>query len=219
LNRPCARSLVRSSSCNTDKPSLHAILFLQTYLEPESRPAGSVCRLRPRHPPRLRLRPSPRGGRRGHGRCPYLHRRGHEDPFQGHPSRQGVRVDDHERRRAARAGLLHRGRRGVRRGPSQAHRHDPERHPEGVHGAQHLHLPARGLDAHHPEHLLLHQRLHAQVQQHLHQWLPHPGGRRGLQAGARLHHRRRHRVRESRPGCGPRRGQGRSPSVLFLRHR
>ena len=25
----------------------------------------------------------------------------------------------------------------------QAHRHDPERHPEGVHGPQHLHLPAR----------------------------------------------------------------------------
>ena len=34
--------------------------------------------------------------------------------------------------------------------------HDPERHPQRVHGAQHLHLSARALDAHHLRHLRLH---------------------------------------------------------------
>ena len=39
----------------------------------------------------------------------------------------------------------------------QAFRNDPERHPEGVHGPQHLHLPACGLDADHLGHLRLHE--------------------------------------------------------------
>ena len=33
---------------------------------------------------------------------------------------------------------------------------DPERHPQGVHGAEHLHLPAGSLDEDHRRHLLLH---------------------------------------------------------------
>ena len=38
----------------------------------------------------------------------------------------------------------------------EAVRHDPERHPQRIHGAQHLHLSARALDAHHLRHLRLH---------------------------------------------------------------
>ena len=34
-----------------------------------------------------------------------------------------------------------------------AHRDHPERHPQGVHGPQHLHLPARAVDADHLRHL------------------------------------------------------------------
>ena len=34
-----------------------------------------------------------------------------------------------------------------------AHRHHPERHPQGVHGPQHLHLSARTVDADHRGHL------------------------------------------------------------------
>ena len=37
-------------------------------------------------------------------------------------------------------------------------RHDPERHPQGVHGPQHLHLSARTLDADRLRHLRLHRR-------------------------------------------------------------
>ena len=63
--------------------------------------------------------------------------------FDGHPAGRDVGLDDHERRRAAGDGLLHRGRPGAGRRPGAADRHDPERHPQGVHGPQHLHLPAR----------------------------------------------------------------------------
>ena len=72
-------------------------------------------------------------------------RRGHEDPVRRHPARSGQRLDDDERRGAAGAGVLHRRRRGAGRGARAARRHDPERHPQGVHGPQHLHLSARRL--------------------------------------------------------------------------
>ena len=36
-------------------------------------------------------------------------------------------------------------------------RDDPERHPQGVHGPQHLHLPAGSVDAHRLRHLRLHR--------------------------------------------------------------
>jgi methylmalonyl-CoA mutase len=40
--------------------------------------------------------------------------------------------------------------------PGEARRDDPERHPQRVHGAQHLHLPADPVDADHLRHLRLH---------------------------------------------------------------
>ena len=76
--------------------------------------------------------------------------------FDGIPLDQMSRVDDHERRRAAGPGPLHRGRRGAGRPARQARRHHPERRAQGVHGPQHLHLPARALDADHLRHLRLH---------------------------------------------------------------
>src|SRR5207247_690608 len=72
---------------------------------------------------------------------------GHEDPLRRRAARPHVGVDDHERRRPPRARELHRGWRGAGRAAAQAHRDDPERHSQGVHGPQHLHLPARALDA------------------------------------------------------------------------
>ena len=122
-------------------------------------------------------------------------RRGHEDPVRRHPARQDERVDDHERRRAAGPGELHRRRprsRACRAGA--ALRHDPERHPQGVHGPQHLHLSARALDADRRRHHRLHGEAHAEVQLDLDLRLPHARGRRDGGAGARLHARRRHRV-------------------------
>jgi methylmalonyl-CoA mutase len=57
-------------------------------------------------------------------------------------------------------------------------RHHPERHPQRVHGAQHLHLPTRAQHAHRGRHHRTHGAAHAEVQLHLHQWLPHARGRR-----------------------------------------
>ena len=75
-----------------------------------------------------------------------------------HPARPDDGVDDHERRGAAGAGALYRRRRGTGRAAGEARRHDPERHPQRVHGAQHLHLSARALAADHLRHLRLHRR-------------------------------------------------------------
>ena len=63
--------------------------------------------------------------------------------FSGIPLDQMSGVDDHERRGAAGARALHRRRRGTGRAAREALGHDPERHPQRIHGAQHLHLPAR----------------------------------------------------------------------------
>ena len=100
-----------------------------------------------------------------------------------------------------------------------ADRDHPERHPQGVHGPQHLHLPAAAVDADHLRHLRLHLPGDAAVQLDLHLRLPHPGGRGDRRSGAGLHPRRRGGVPAGRdrrrawtidafaPGC---RSSGRS---------
>ena len=100
-----------------------------------SGPEGSFGGLRPGYAPRLRRRPPARGGRRGQGRRVDLLGGGHEGALQRHSARQDVGVDDHERRRAAHSGLLHRGGSGAGLYARPAGRYDPERHPQGVHGA------------------------------------------------------------------------------------
>ena len=78
--------------------------------------------------------------------------------FDRHPARPGLGVDDHERRGAADPGLLHRRRRGAGGAAGAAGRHHPERHPQGVHGPQHLHLSAGAVDAHHRRHHRVHRQ-------------------------------------------------------------
>ena len=165
------------------------------------RRAGRVGGLRPRHPPRLRLRSPARGRRRRQGRRGHRLGRGHEDPLRRHPARQGVGVDDHERRRAAGAGRLHRGRRGAGRQPGPALRDHPERHPQGVHGPQHLHLPARAVDAHRrPTSSATRRGNMPKFNSISDLRLPHPGSRGDAGAGTGLHAGRRHGVRAHRRG-------------------
>ena len=83
--------------------------------QPRRRADGALGRLRPRHPPRLRQRPSARRRRCRQGRGGHRLGRGHEDPLRRRAARQDVGVDDHERRRASGAGQLHRRRRGAGR--------------------------------------------------------------------------------------------------------
>ena len=72
---------------------------------------------------------------------------------------------------------------GVDRGA--ARRDHPERHPQGVHGPQHLHLSARAEHADRRRHHRVHGAAHAEVQLDLDLRLPHAGGGRDRGAGAR----------------------------------
>ena len=139
--------------------------------------------------------------------------------FCRHPARPDVGVDDHERRRAAGAGALYRRRRGAGRAAGEALRHHPERHPQRIHGAQHLHLSAEAVAAHHLRHLLLHLGAHAEVQLDLDLRLPHAGGRSDRRSRTRLHARRRRRICARRPRGRSRRRPLRAAAVVLLRHR
>ena len=187
-----------------DDPSVRRLLHrrgVQRVLpaQPRRRPEGPERRLRPRDPPRLRLRPPAGARRRRHGRCRDRLDLRHPHALRRHPARRDVGVDDHERRRPAGAGALHRGGRGAGGEAGTARGDDPERHPQGVHGPQHLHLPAGAEHADHQRHLRLHLAEDAALQLDLDLRLPHPGGRSDGRPGARLHAGRRRRVHPRRP--------------------
>ena len=95
-------------------------------------------------------------------------------------------------------------------------RDHPERHPEGVHGPQHLHLPAEAIDADRLRHLRLHGAAHAEIQLDLDLRLSHPGSRSDGRPGARLHHRRRHRICARRRRGRPRHRPFRAAPFLLL---
>ena len=104
-------------------------------------------------------------------------------------------------------------------GAAEARRHDPERHPEGVHGPEHLHLPADAEHAHRRRHHRVHGAVDAEVQLDLDQRLPHAGSRRERGHRAGLHDRRRHRVRARGALEGPRDRRLRAAAVVLLRDR
>ena len=143
----------------------------------------------------------------------------HAHAVRRHPARPDVGVDDHERRGAAGAGALHRRRRGAGRAAGKTRRHDPERHPQRIHGAQHLHLSAEAVAAHHLRHFRLHLGAHAEVQLDLDFRLSHAGSRSDRGSRARLYARRRRRICPRR-ACGRARHRPlRAAAVVLLRHR
>ena len=80
----------------------------------------------------------------------------------------------------------------------QARRHDPGRHPQRIHRAERVDLPAASAHAHHRRHdRVLHAR-DAAVEHDLDLGLSHPRSRIDRGAGTGLHARRRLRVRRSR---------------------
>ena len=146
-----------------DDPAVRRLLHrrgVQRVLPPQPgrRAEGPERRLRPGDPPRLRLRPPAGARRRRHGRRGDRLDLRHPHPLRRHPARHDERLDDHERCGAAGDGALHRRRRGAGRQARAARRDHPERHPQGVHGPQHLHLPAAAEHADHQRHLRLHLR-------------------------------------------------------------
>ncbi len=184
--------------------------------QPRGRAEGAQRRLRPRHPPRLRLRPPAGPRRRRHGRRGHRLDPGRPHPLRRHPPGGDVGLDDDERRGAAGDGALHRGGRGAGGGAGTAHGDHPERHPQGVHGPQHLHLPARAEHADHLRHLRLHRGPDAEVQLDLDLGLPHAGGGGDRRPGARLHPRRRRGVPPGRARRRPRHRPVRAAAVVLL---
>ena len=160
----------------------------------------------------------PRCGRRRNGRCRHRFHPRHASVVRRHRLVDGVGVDDHERRRAADPGALRGRRRGAGGAAGAIGRHHPERHPQRIHGAQHLHLSAQAVDADHLRHLRLHQREDAEVQLHLDLRLSHPRSWCHSGFGARLHARRRCRLHQGRLGRRARHRHVRTPAVLLLGH-
>ena len=103
--------------------------------------------------------------------------------------------------------------------PREAFRHHSERHPERVHGAQHLYLSARALDAHRRRHHRLYRREDAALQLDLDLRLSYAGGGCDTGAGARLHARRRQGICEGRACQRPRCRRVRAAALLLLLHR
>ena len=157
-----------------------------------------------------------RVGRCRDGRCGHRLDLRHAHAVRPHPARRDDRVDDDERCGVADHGALHRRRRGAGRPAPEVGRDHPERHPQRVHGAQHLHLPARAVDAHHLGHLRLHLHEHAEVQLDLDLRLPHAGGRGHGGSGARLHAGGWRAIRARRNGRRPRHRPFRTQAELLL---
>ena len=102
--------------------------------------------------------------------------------------------------------------------PEQLARHDPERHPQGVHRPRELHLPARALDAAGDRPVRLLRRARPEVEHGLDLRLPLP--REGLLGGAggRVHARQRHGLRAGGARRGPR-GRRLRPAPRLLLQR
>src|SRR5439155_705791 len=126
-------------------------------------------------------------------------------------------VDDHQRDRAHPTRALRRGRPEAGRAGGTHRRYDAERHPQGVHRSRHIHLSAAPVDATRDRPHRLRRGHAAALEPDLHLRLPHPRGWCERGAGARVHLRRRDRVRRE---CGLTRTRGRpvrAAALLLLR--
>ena len=173
--------------------------------QPGRRTEGALGRIRSGHASRLRLRSRARDRRRGQGRRGHRLDSRHEDSVRPDSARSDVGVDDHERRGAADHGVLHCRRRRAGRDAGEAERDHSERHSQRVHGPQHLHLSARGIDADHRRYLPLLRGEDAEVQLHQRERISHAGGGRDGRYRTGVHAGRRPGVSAHRREGGPRR--------------
>ena len=116
-------------------------------------------------------------------------------------------------------GRLYRRRRGAGGGAGQAPGHDPERHPQRIHGPQHLYLPARAVDADRRRHHRIHREGHAEIQFDLDLRLSHGGSRGDVGSGIGLYPRRRARIRARRVVARAQDRRIRAAAVVLFRDR
>ena len=112
-------------------------------LPARARPDGPLDGVRHADADGLRLRPSALARRgRARGRRDRLARR-HGDALRRDPARRGLDLDDDQRPGGDAARVLRLRRRGAGRPARAAARHRPDGHPQGVHRAEGVDLPAR----------------------------------------------------------------------------
>ena len=159
-------------------------------LPPRARPDGALDGVRHADADGPRLR-QPALGRRGRarGRRRRL-ARGHGAAVRGDPARRGLDVDDDQLARRDPARLLRLRRRAAGRPALGPARDDPDRHPQGVHRAEGVHLPARALDAARDRHGRVLRAGDAALAPDLGLRVPHPRGGLDGRPGARVHARR-----------------------------
>ena len=108
-------------------------------------------------------------------------------------------------------------RRGGAGGPRRpARRHDPDRHPQGVHRPEGVVLPDRAGDAPRHRHDRVVHRRDAPMAPDLDLGLPHPRGGLNGAAGAGIHAQGRLHVRRARDRARPRRRRLRAAAVSFF---
>ena len=156
-------------------------------LPARSRPDRALDGVRHADVDGLRLRPSAVGGRGRARGCGDRLARGHGDALPRHPARRRLDVDDDQLAGGDPAGVLHRGGGGAGCAGGASARDDPDGHPQGVHRAEGVHLPARALDAAGHRHGRVLLAGAAEVASDLDLRLPHPRGRVDGGAGARVH--------------------------------
>ena len=139
-----------------------------------------------------------------------------ETLFDGHPARRGLDLDDDQLPRGDRPRVLRLRRRGAGRlaRPSCGHRADG--HPQGVHRAEGVDLPARAVDAARRRHDRVLRAGDAALPPGLDLRLPHPRGRLDRGPGARVHARGRIRLRGGGDRARPRRRRLRAAPLLLL---
>ena len=142
--------------------------------------------------------------------------RGHGDPVRGDPARRGLDLDDDQLAGGDPARVLRLRRRRAGRPARPAPGDGADRHPQGVHRAEGVHLPARAVDAAGGGHDRVVRGRAAADAPGLDLRLPHPRGRLDRGAGAGLHAGGRVRLRRGGDRAGPGRGRVRAAAVVLL---
>ena len=138
------------------------------------------------------------------------------DPLLGDPARRGLDVDDDQLVGGDRARDVPRRRRGAGRPARPAPRDDPDGHPQGVHRAEGVHLPAGAVDAARHRHGRVLRGGDAALASDLDLRLPHPRGGLDRRAGARVHAQERLHLRRVGARARARRRRVRAAPLLLL---
>ena len=142
----------------------------------------SICRRRWATTPTTRW---PRRGRARRRRHRFDRR--HGGAVRPDSARPRVDLDDDQRDRDHPARAVSRGRAAAGCRGVGALGHDPERHPQGVRRARHLHLPAARVAAHRHRHFCVLRARAAELEHDFDQRLSHPRSRIDGGAGSGVH--------------------------------